>query len=252
MSRSGSKRSAAFISPILACWTRSGSGSRAPRLKRRATEMANGAKAWSKRSRARLSPWSCQARTSPRSCSADSMSGVRMRRAAWPGFVNGLLIAGIDLISLRHYVTWFAIVKVISIRYQLAMTRDPRTPDRIAELLVHVGRAAQSEDARSELTAAQWTCLRFFARANGSTRTPSAFASFQATTRGTASQIVKGLEARGLIVRRRSERDRRSVCFDLTETGRAMLDADQLRSTSERPIRARNGTSSRRTVRGSG
>ncbi len=109
------------------------------------------------------------------------------------------------------------------------MTCEPHTPDRIAEMLFHVGRAAQSEDARSELTAAQWTCLRFFARANGSTRTPSAFASFQATTRGTASQIIKSLERRGLVTRTRSERDRRSVCFDLTEQGRAMLARDPLR-----------------------
>lgn len=109
------------------------------------------------------------------------------------------------------------------------MTHEPQTPDRIAELLVHVGRAARSEDARSELTAAQWTCLRFFARANGSTRTPSGFANFQATTRGTASQIIKTLERRGLIVRSRSERDRRSVCFDLTAQGSAMLAQDPLR-----------------------
>jgi DNA-binding MarR family transcriptional regulator len=109
------------------------------------------------------------------------------------------------------------------------MIDEPNTPDRIAELLVHVGRAAQSEDARSELTAAQWTCLRFFARANGSTRTPSAFASFQATTRGTASQIIKSLERRGLIARTRAERDRRSVCFDLTAEGRRMLAQDPLR-----------------------
>jgi DNA-binding MarR family transcriptional regulator len=105
----------------------------------------------------------------------------------------------------------------------------PHTSERIAELLVHVGRAAQSEDARSVLTAAQWTCLRFFARANGSTRTPSAFASFQATTRGTASQIIKSLERRGLVTRTLSERDRRSVCFDLTLEGRAMLEHDPLR-----------------------
>ena len=94
---------------------------------------------------------------------------------------------------------------------------------------MHLGRAVQSEDARSELTAAQWTCLRFFARANGSTRTPSAFASFQATTRGTASQIIKSLERRGLVSRTRSDRDRRSVCFDLTDKGRTMLDNDPLR-----------------------
>src|SRR6056297_2910170 len=109
------------------------------------------------------------------------------------------------------------------------MIDEHQTPDRIGELLVHLGRVARSENGRSDLTAAQWTCLRFFARANGSTRTPSAFASFQATTRGTASQIIKSLERRGLVSPTRSERDRRSVCFDLTETGRAMLDDDPLR-----------------------
>jgi len=109
------------------------------------------------------------------------------------------------------------------------MIDEHQTPDRIGELLVHLGRVARRENGRSDLTAAQWTCLRFFARANGSTRTPSGFASFQATTRGTASQIIKSLEGRRLITRSRSERDRRSVCFDLTEHGRAMLAQDPLR-----------------------
>ncbi len=110
----------------------------------------------------------------------------------------------------------------------MSMNDIQNTPDQIAELLVHVGRATRSEDGRSELTAAQWTCLRFFARANGNTRTPSSFASFQATTRGTASQIIKTLENKGLIARRRSETDGRSVCFDLTETGQEMLAKDPL------------------------
>lgn len=110
----------------------------------------------------------------------------------------------------------------------MSMDDVQNTPDRIAELLVHVGRATRSEDGRSELTAAQWTCLRFFARANGNTRTPSSFASFQATTRGTASQIIKTLENKGLIVRRRSETDGRSVCFDLTDVGQKTLEKDPL------------------------
>ena len=118
---------------------------------------------------------------------------------------------------------------MMSLRYQLGMTIKPQTPEQIAELLVHMGRAARSEDSASGLTAAQWTCLRFFARANGSTRTPSGFASFQATTRGTASQIVKSLQRKGLIIGVRSDRDRRSVSFDLTEDGRAMLAYDPLR-----------------------
>lgn len=109
------------------------------------------------------------------------------------------------------------------------MNSELHGPDRIAELLVHLGRAAQSENSQSDLTAAQWTCLRFFARANGRSRTPSAFASFQATTRGTASQIIKSLERRDLIARTRSELDRRSVSFDLTDQGRAMLGQDPLR-----------------------
>lgn len=119
---------------------------------------------------------------------------------------------------------------MVSKRYYTAMDEGYPTPDRIAELLLHVGRAARSEDGRSALTAAQWTCLRFFARANGPSRTPSAFARFQGTTRGTASQIVKSLESRRLIARTRSERDRRSARFDLTESGRAMLDDDPLRA----------------------
>jgi DNA-binding MarR family transcriptional regulator len=122
-----------------------------------------------------------------------------------------------------------SIAKVISIRYQSGMIETARTPDRIADLLLHLGRAARREGGLSDLTAAQWTCLRFFARANGSTRTPSGFASFQATTRGTASQIVRSLERRGLVARNRSTRDGRSVRFDLTEAGRAMLGQDPLR-----------------------
>lgn len=138
------------------------------------------------------------------------------------------LLATARLVSKRNQISVSVIAKVISVRYHQHMIEGKRTSDRIAELLVHVGRAAQSETAGSRLTAAQWTCLRFFARANGSTRTPSSFASFQATTRGTASQIIKSLEHRGLVARTRSDRDRRSVSFDLTEDGRATLAQDPL------------------------
>jgi DNA-binding MarR family transcriptional regulator len=104
--------------------------------------------------------------------------------------------------------------------------------DEIAEILVHLGRAARGEDSDAALTPAQWTGLRFFARANRASRTPSAFASFHATTRGTASQTVKSLEQKGLLSRTRSEEDRRSVRFELTEAGRKALDRDPLRHLS--------------------
>jgi len=102
---------------------------------------------------------------------------------------------------------------------------------QLAELFVHIGRAARGEDCSGAppMTAAQWTALRFFARANRASRTPSAFAEFQATTRGTASQTIKTLEARALLTRRRAEHDGRSVQFELTPAGRALLARDPLR-----------------------
>ena len=43
-----------------------------------------------------------------------------------------------------------------------------------AELLLLVGRLVQTEGYDGELSPAQWMALRFFARANSFSRTPSA------------------------------------------------------------------------------
>ena len=95
-----------------------------------------------------------------------------------------------------------------------------------AELLLLVGRLVQAEGYHGKLSPAQWMALRFFARANSFSRTPSAFAEFQATTRGTASQAIKALEARGYLVRQRSEADGRSVSLRLTDKGKEALARD--------------------------
>jgi DNA-binding MarR family transcriptional regulator len=95
-----------------------------------------------------------------------------------------------------------------------------------AELLLLVGRLVQAEAYDGELSPAQWMALRYFARANPFSRTPSAFAEFQATTRGTASQAIKALEAGGYLVRRRSRADKRSVSLRLTDKGRKALARD--------------------------
>jgi DNA-binding MarR family transcriptional regulator len=68
--------------------------------------------------------------------------------------------------------------------------------------------------------------LRFFARANQFSRNPSAFAGFQATTRGTATQTIKSLEAGGYLVRQPSKADRRSVSLRLTSKGKKALARD--------------------------
>src|SRR5499427_7162762 len=68
--------------------------------------------------------------------------------------------------------------------------------------------------------------LRYFARANPFSRNPSAFAAFQATTRGTASQAIKALEAGGYLVRQRSPADGRSVALRLTNKGNKAIAHD--------------------------
>ena len=95
-----------------------------------------------------------------------------------------------------------------------------------AEYLLLVGRLVQTEGYDGELSPAQWMALRFFARANSFSRTPSAFAEFQATTRGTASQAIKALEAGGYLVRQRSKADGRSVSLRLTNKGKKAIARD--------------------------
>lgn len=95
-----------------------------------------------------------------------------------------------------------------------------------AELLLLLGRFVQAEAYHGNLSPAQWMALRFFARANSFSRTPSAFAEFQATTRGTATQTIKALVTGGYLVRQQSEADGRSVSLRLTSKGKKALARD--------------------------
>lgn len=104
------------------------------------------------------------------------------------------------------------------------MTKELKMDSRIiAELVLHLGRIASGEGLVEGLTPAEWAVLRYFARANRFSRTPSAFAAFHGTTRGTASQTIKNLETQGYLTRMRSEADGRSVRLVLTDKARAIL-----------------------------
>lgn len=101
-----------------------------------------------------------------------------------------------------------------------------------ADLIVHLARLARARDDRPgmeaapRLSAAQWAALRYMSRANPFSRTPSAFARYHGTTRGTASQTIKSLVAAGFLVSSRDPRDRRSIRFSLTKAGEALLADD--------------------------
>ena len=88
------------------------------------------------------------------------------------------------------------VVNLISKRYYLCLVATMSARET-AELLLLVGRLVQAEAYDGKLSPAQWMALRYFARANTFSRTPSPFAEFQATTRSTASQAIKALEAGG-------------------------------------------------------
>lgn len=103
----------------------------------------------------------------------------------------------------------------------------PAATSHLAEQIVQLARLAHGA-GDTGLTPAQWTALRYFARANRFSRTPSAFSEFHATTRGTASQTVKSLIALGFLTRCANEADGRSALIDVTTAGRAKLAHDPL------------------------
>lgn len=101
----------------------------------------------------------------------------------------------------------------------------PGPADRLHELVERLGRLAGAEAREGGVTPSQRAALAYLGRANAFSRTPSAVADYLGTTRGTVSQTLLALEARGLVVRIAAARDRRSVRYDLTERGAAALRA---------------------------
>ncbi len=121
-------------------------------------------------------------------------------------------------------------VRPIPTRRNGGVSGDAAAPAAIevAEQVVHLARLVHGGGRDDGLTPAQWTALRYFARANRFSRTPSAFSDFHATTRGTASQTVKSLVAMGLLERRPNEQDGRSALIEVTPAGQARLQEDPL------------------------
>jgi DNA-binding MarR family transcriptional regulator len=101
-------------------------------------------------------------------------------------------------------------------------------PIEIGELLLQLARGILAEREKDRLTSAQWVALRFFSRANVFSRTLSELATYQSTTRGTASQTVKSLEKRGYIKRGKSPYDGRSSILTATDSGRKRMKDDPL------------------------
>jgi DNA-binding MarR family transcriptional regulator len=101
-------------------------------------------------------------------------------------------------------------------------------PEKIANLINRLGRSIHCRQFAQGLNPAQWESLRYLARANRYSRTPSALADYLRTTKGTASQTLKSLEAKGYVRRVPVPRDRRAVRIDVTDAGHLVLKRDPL------------------------
>jgi DNA-binding MarR family transcriptional regulator len=90
-------------------------------------------------------------------------------------------------------------------------------------LLDRLARVHAAQRRMEGLTDAQIAALDYLSRANRFSRSPSVVAEYLATTRGTASQTLKALAEKGLIIECASTGDKRQRLYDLTEAGRAIV-----------------------------
>jgi DNA-binding MarR family transcriptional regulator len=93
--------------------------------------------------------------------------------------------------------------------------------ERICNLLRAQARAAGAEFG---LQPVQMEALRYLAMCNRYSDTPQAVAQYLGLTKGTVSQTLKVLEARGLVEKVPEPDDRRVVHLVVTTAGRATLD----------------------------
>jgi DNA-binding MarR family transcriptional regulator len=91
------------------------------------------------------------------------------------------------------------------------------------ELLIQAAGACHVLDDRRGLRDREWKALRFLARANRFSRTPTAVAISIGSTRATATQIIKTLEDLAYVVRQPAPRDKRSVLLCVTSQGEKLL-----------------------------
>ena len=105
--------------------------------------------------------------------------------------------------------------------------RHPQSANNLAAMMRHLVRATELERDVAGLTPLQWSALHFLALANGMSRTVSGFAAYNATSKCTASQVIKNLVEKALVRREQSPSDARSATLVLTEDGQRLVDDGQ-------------------------
>jgi DNA-binding MarR family transcriptional regulator len=105
------------------------------------------------------------------------------------------------------------------------------TATHIAALLERVGRLLTTEAHAIGLLPVQWEVLRYLDRANRFSQTAAALTAYLGITKGTVSQTLNALEAKGLVRKKIDTRDKRRKQLHLTAKGINRLSRDPLGAT---------------------
>ena len=93
-------------------------------------------------------------------------------------------------------------------------------------LIERLSRVLGTEDWSRGFTPTQAAALTYHSRANRFSRAPSHLADYLCTTRGTVSQTLKGLAAKGFLTAKPDPQDKRSLSYALTDKGHLALSRD--------------------------
>lgn len=111
-----------------------------------------------------------------------------------------------------------------------------RMANEIVQLLVQSAGSWLFEGSRSGLSDREWMALRFLALANRFSKTPTALADFLGTTRSAASQIAAVLLEKGLVVRKPSTDDKRSITLCITREAEKFLERDPINALRDQLV----------------
>ena len=129
---------------------------------------------------------------------------------------------------MQHFVSSRYLLIPAAWCYLLDMSsQGSRSTAKAAELhslVERLGRVLASEDWAGELNPAQAAALAYLARANRFSRKPSIVAEYLGATRGTVSQTLKALVRKGLVNETADPDDGRSISYEVTPNGHAMLE----------------------------
>jgi DNA-binding MarR family transcriptional regulator len=103
---------------------------------------------------------------------------------------------------------------------------DPASVSTLLELLELAGRSMHSIGYTEGLYPAQWTALRFFAKAPDGSRTASSLARFQGFANGPVSRTVRTLISKNLLRKAEPQPAGRAEHLEITDNARSILDHD--------------------------